>query len=950
MPKYTLEVGGKTFDVESDRPLSNEELVGYARSLAGQGARPSAPPGQIPGAGPLVAPPAQPDEVPFGRRVAQTLGNVAAGGVRGAASIGSTLTELARTGPEELGGQPLRTIVPRIQERGRQVSAGLQLLGAEPESFAFQSGKIGGEVAGTLGVGPALATGARAGGAGTPVVAALQSGGLGRTGAATLPSGAVARVGAGATTGGISAGLVSPDEAATGAGIGAALPAVLGPIGAAGGAVYRAGIEPLMRPGIAAENALLGALGGQSQEAINALRATQALETTPGFQATMAERLVEGGIRNPTVAAMESRLAGNTPDLNRRALEFAERRVGALQGQLDRINQQLQQQTAALRPEARVTLEYARRDVAQNLARAQQEVDVAQRALSGGLADVSQLEVGGKLSAAAAKELESARSRVTQQYNEAFKLAGTDASIPFQRVVERAGILRDQPIIEFKGLAPETAKVLELYGPKTAPAAPVGAGKVTSRMRQVAQPDLPPMVTLEQASALGKALNIDYAALKGSTDAASNIARANINKMRSALDEAIASSKLSDEAKAAYAAAKQAHATQVAERFYTGTASKMFREGASNVALLGDESLAQTVLRSETGARDILAAIGRSPETRESLAKGVEDLFRRSVVDPTTKMVKPEAAARFLQDNARQLDAIGGGLRQRLEQVQQAAVSLSDEAARVKDASGKLVGRTANELVDFGLQNPRNFKLLQGQLSPAAKNAVLAEFSDRATAGLRAGEPKDSVAFLTKNADTLREALGRGAFDNLMRQSQFAEEVAKQQSALKAFAKNVEGVVFTRTQNFTSQQLTDLTLVARDLERAQRTAATAQFGQKAAAPDVGELATEAAREGAGSARQFPNLLNRAMTFARNTWVRLEDRINRKAAGELYALMIENPTAAIAALERAQIRAAGAEKLQRGAGAVTRAAAQTAIVSPASQRNNLAPAPVNALAP
>jgi hypothetical protein len=166
MPKYTLEVGGKTFDVESDRPLSNEELVGYARSLAGQGTRPSAPPGQIPGAGPFVAPPARPDEVPLGRRVAQTLGNVAAGGVRGAASIGSTLVEAART----LTGEPAQTLVPRIQERGRQVSAGLQTLGAEPESFAFQAGKIGGEVAGTLGVGPALATGARAAGAGAQLL------------------------------------------------------------------------------------------------------------------------------------------------------------------------------------------------------------------------------------------------------------------------------------------------------------------------------------------------------------------------------------------------------------------------------------------------------------------------------------------------------------------------------------------------------------------------------------------------------------------------------------------------------------------------------------------------------------------------------------------------------------------------------------------------------------
>lgn len=62
MPKYTFEIGGKTYDIESDRQLSDAELGKYAQMLAPQ---PAAP--QIPGAGPYQAPQAQ--EVPMGRRM-----------------------------------------------------------------------------------------------------------------------------------------------------------------------------------------------------------------------------------------------------------------------------------------------------------------------------------------------------------------------------------------------------------------------------------------------------------------------------------------------------------------------------------------------------------------------------------------------------------------------------------------------------------------------------------------------------------------------------------------------------------------------------------------------------------------------------------------------------------------------------------------------------------------
>jgi hypothetical protein len=706
-------------------------------------------------------------------------------------------------------------------------------------------------------------------------------------------------------------------------------------------------VQPLTRPSVTAENALLGSLGPDSQAAINALRATQGMPTTPGFTPTLTERLVEGGAATPTVAAMETRLRAASPEINRQIYEQAQQRVGALEGQLQRVDQRLQQQAAALRPEAQVELRTVRDQLMQGLAQARQEATTAQQALMARLPDVSQIRIGGVLSDAAEKELAAARGRVSAKYNEAFRLAGADPAIPFESVVARAGIIRDQPIQELKGLAPETAKILELYAPK-APAAPTRTERGIWR-RPPAAEVLPPNVTLEQASALNQALNIDYAALKGSTDAASNIARANINKLRSELDAAIAGSGLSDEAKAAYAAAKKAHATEVAERFYTGTASKLAREGASRVPLLGDENIARTILQTETGARDLLTAIGPDPAARQALTQGVEDLFRREIVDPTTKAVRPEAAAAFVQKYGRQIDMVGGDLRQRLTQVQQEATKFADDFKRIDALKGELGKRTANEVVDYALKNSANLDLVTKRIGKDAQGALAREVADRALTPLKAGNPDAAVEFLTKNATTARQALGRGTYDDLLQQAQFGQEVAKQAKSLATFGKDVQSIVFTRTQDFTPQQLTDLSLVARDLQRAERAAALSRQGTRVAAPDVTELATEAAETQALSASRFPQLLSRAATIARNTWVNMEGRINRKAAAELVTLMYKDPDAAIAALERAQARAVAQAK---GPGPVSRAAAQAVRISGAEPaRNALAPEqPANALAP
>jgi hypothetical protein len=118
------------------------------------------------------------------------------------------------------------------------------------DSTTAKIGRVGGETVATLPVGGLIAKGVRAVGGAIPVIsqyapklaAAIESGGfrLG-TPAATTTAGKVAdaatRVAGGATTGGASAALVNPDDAATGAILGGALPGAAKLAGMAGKAI-----------------------------------------------------------------------------------------------------------------------------------------------------------------------------------------------------------------------------------------------------------------------------------------------------------------------------------------------------------------------------------------------------------------------------------------------------------------------------------------------------------------------------------------------------------------------------------------------------------------------------------------------------------------------------------------------------------------------------------------
>jgi hypothetical protein len=156
------------------------------------------------------------------------LGNLAAGAVRGAGSIGATLLSPIDAAARAMGVQ--NDYIGRTDRR-EAMTGGLKELGADPESLAFKGGKIGAEIAGTLPVGGVLSKGAAmipgASRVAPGLIEALRTGGIAGGNLAT-------RVAGGAATGGATAGLVNPEDAGTGAVVGSIAGPAMKAVGAVG--------------------------------------------------------------------------------------------------------------------------------------------------------------------------------------------------------------------------------------------------------------------------------------------------------------------------------------------------------------------------------------------------------------------------------------------------------------------------------------------------------------------------------------------------------------------------------------------------------------------------------------------------------------------------------------------------------------------------------------------
>jgi hypothetical protein len=227
--------------------------------------------------------------------IKQGAGNLAAGAVRGAGNIGQSILTAGEMLPSRLiprvaaGGSIFPDMKADEQQRAK-MDLGLQELGANPNSIAYKAGKLGGEIAGTAGVGGLMSGAARLSGATPEVIAALRSGGM--SGGANLAT----RAGAGAAVGATSTALIDPNlkDIGWGTALGGALPAIGGLAGYAGNAAGSL-VRPFFKKG---QERIVGNVLRDFAENPNAARANLAnsSEIVSGSMPTAATAAGDNGI------------------------------------------------------------------------------------------------------------------------------------------------------------------------------------------------------------------------------------------------------------------------------------------------------------------------------------------------------------------------------------------------------------------------------------------------------------------------------------------------------------------------------------------------------------------------------------------------------------------------------------------------------------------------------
>lgn len=190
---------------------------------------------------------------------AQHVGNLAAGAIRGAGSIGATILWPVDKVMDMVdgGGQPSLSDVisgtkplTRNEQRRKDMTDALESMGAHPDSLMFGGGKLAAEVAGTMGAGGATANALSK----IPQVAQMAPGVINAVRTSGFGSGMSigTRTAGGAISGAAGAGMVDPSDALMGAAVGGALPGtakVVGTLGQMLGGGVRGAIEPFTQGG-----------------------------------------------------------------------------------------------------------------------------------------------------------------------------------------------------------------------------------------------------------------------------------------------------------------------------------------------------------------------------------------------------------------------------------------------------------------------------------------------------------------------------------------------------------------------------------------------------------------------------------------------------------------------------------------------------------------------------
>lgn len=307
--------------------------------------------------------------------------------------------------------------------------------------------------------------------------------------------------------------------------------------------------------------------------------------------------------------------------------------------------------------------------------RAQAKFDAAaarvQSKMNSALAPMRPEDAGAALVAGAEAQRTAVKKSVIEPaYNRAFNAAG-GAKIDMSDVIAETETILGRKLSDFDpSTAPETVRKLLSLQPKAPPPKPLGAGIVSGKIKQAAPPAPAPEVTLQQLDDIRKAINVDIAAGRTSTDPGAGMRLRNLGKIHAAIDDAVENAPaLTDEAKTLYREALDTYRTQYVPRFKTGVNEQLFRSTGLNEPKIKPEDVVTKYFqpRGVSEARNFVTLFGQDPKAMQVARSGIEDLYLREVKVPT-----PEAHAEFLRkyaDPIKVLDDAGMNVLQRINVV-----------------------------------------------------------------------------------------------------------------------------------------------------------------------------------------------------------------------------------------------------------------------------------------
>ena len=743
-------------------------------------------------------------------------------------------------------------------------------------------------------------------------------------------------------------GAASADIAATAGKASLAVDPVM--LAARGGMATGRGIAnvaaPFVNPKAVAGNALLGSIDNPTA-VLNALAASQGARATPGYVPTFGERLVGEGVFEPGAAGLEAGLNTTNNPVGRKVFAQRQQSLNALNDQLARIEDQLSQRATAATPQGLQDLTEVRNQLLRRISEEQAVLTQQGVDLAGALPNVGQRGPGQALITRAGELEKGVRANVINPaYEAAYSLAGNTP-------IDIAGVTAAAENI--------LGRKLSAFDPSTAPRTVQELAKLSPTEIVVSGSEFPTgvsggggKVTLQQIDDIRKAINADIGEAKAASGAGTvDIRLRNLNQLHAVLDDAIAKSGLTDEAKAAYTGAVSKFRDEFVPQFKTGIPADLRRTTWRNEPGILPDAVVQKFLSSERGAEqfanlfksggggsNLSMALGTGAKgdvkAAQAMASGVLDLFRTKVIDKTTGAVNSAQADAFIKqygDNLDVLQQAGVDIRGAIDDIRNQAAKLEGKAGELSDLQGALKApETAVELVDAALKSPKLMGNAISRLDKAGRAAFGGELTNRVLDMVKAGKHEEALKFLTENADALRTGMGRkGAYDDLVDMANSGRDLA---AVVKDAPKTITPSTARDLSAFSDAELTDLALVAEDIRRGKTVEEMAGTGSRPG--PAYKAGSEAASEIGTAAGDAPALTNRVYSVLRNIGKRFEKRINRKAAAELAYVMYTNPDAAAALINEAIARKGRAAKPPPDLRGVTAVGAATNAMSPENQ--------------